>query len=90
MAKQGTREKFDRQRVERVARMYGSNGDAALALGIAPGSFSRLCARYGIESPSARAKRKRRAHAGGYQARGIADDTPPKPPKGGTGQSKRP
>ena len=28
-------------------------------LGIAPGSFSRLCRRYGIETPQARKRRQR-------------------------------
>lgn len=51
-------EQFDRERVERAARIYASNRDAGLALGIAPGSFGRLCRRYGIETPQARRKRK--------------------------------
>jgi hypothetical protein len=55
-------EKVERLRVERAARMYTSNGDASRALGIAPGSFGRLCRRYGIETPQAR-RRKRRAPA---------------------------
>ncbi len=33
---------IDRERVERVARIYASNSDAGLALGIAIGSFGRL------------------------------------------------
>ena len=51
-------EQFDRERVARAARIYASNRDAGLALGIAPGSFGRLCRRYGIETPQARRKRK--------------------------------
>lgn len=51
-------EQFDRERVERAARIYASNRDAGVALGIAPGSFGRLCRRYGIETPQARRKRK--------------------------------
>ncbi|HJP30299.1 MAG TPA: hypothetical protein QGF95_07065 [Candidatus Latescibacteria bacterium] len=51
-------EQFNRERVERAARIYASNRDAGLALGIAPGSFGRLCRRYGIETPQARRKRK--------------------------------
>ncbi|MFH1568685.1 MAG: hypothetical protein ABIL09_11870 [Gemmatimonadota bacterium] len=51
-------EQFDRERVERAARIYGSNRDAGLALGIAPGSFGRLCRRYGIETPQARRQRR--------------------------------
>ena len=50
---------FDRERIERVARIYSSNQDAGLALGIAPGSFGRLCRRYGIETPPARRRRRR-------------------------------
>jgi hypothetical protein len=51
-------DQFDRERVERVARIYASNRDAGLALGIAPGSFGRLCRRFGIETPQVRRKRK--------------------------------
>ena len=47
-----------RDRVERAARIYASNADAGLALGIAPGSFGRLCRRYGIETPQARRRRR--------------------------------
>ena len=50
-------EQFDRQRIARAARIYASNRDAGMALGIAPGSFGRLCRRYGIETPQARRKR---------------------------------
>ena len=50
---------FDRARVERAARIYGSNRDAGMALGIAAGSFGRLCRRYGIETPRARSQRLR-------------------------------
>ena len=51
-------DQFDRDRVERAARIYASNRDAGLALGIAPGSFGRLCRRFGIETPQVRRKRK--------------------------------
>ena len=47
----------DRERVERAARIYNSNRDAGLALGITPGSFGRLCRRYGIETPKVRRKK---------------------------------
>ena len=50
---------INRERVERAARMYASNSDAGLALGIAAGSFGRLCRHYGIETPRARKQRKR-------------------------------
>lgn len=51
-------DQYDRERIARAARIYASNRDAGLALGIAPGSFGRLCRRYGIETPQARRKRK--------------------------------
>ena len=50
-----------RARIARAARIYASNKDAAAALGIAPGSFSRLCKHYGIETPRARQHRQRQA-----------------------------
>ena len=57
-------ELFDRVRIERAARIYRSNMDAGLALGIAPGSFGRLCRRYGIETPQAHRKRKQASSRG--------------------------
>ncbi|MBM3277612.1 MAG: hypothetical protein FJY95_05960 [Candidatus Handelsmanbacteria bacterium] len=51
--------KINRDRIERVARLYASNEKASQALGIAAGSFSRLCRLYGIETPYAQ-KRPRR------------------------------
>jgi hypothetical protein len=45
---------FDRERIERAARIYSSNRDASMALGIAPGSFGRLCRCFGIETPQSR------------------------------------
>jgi hypothetical protein len=50
---------FEKERIERAARIYASNYDAGMALGIAPGSFGRLCRRYGIETPQARRRRRR-------------------------------
>ena len=47
-----------RERVERAARMYATNQGAGIALGIAPGSFGRLCRRYGIETPQGRRRRR--------------------------------
>ncbi|MFT5086515.1 MAG: hypothetical protein ACI906_000960 [Candidatus Latescibacterota bacterium] len=44
---------------DRAARIYPSNKDANRALGIAPGSFSRLCRLYGIDTPRARRQRRR-------------------------------
>lgn len=51
--------KIEPDRIERVARIYASNREASDALGIAPGSFSRLCRLYGIETPYARKRRRR-------------------------------
>ncbi|GEM_PF-2034861 len=48
-----------RETVERAARVYSSNTDAAAALGIAAGSFGRLCRRHGIEPPQQRRRRAR-------------------------------
>ena len=55
---QGER-RIDRERIERAARMYTTNEAAARALGIEPRSFSRLCRRYGVETPYARRLRER-------------------------------
>jgi hypothetical protein len=52
-------QKTDRARVERAARIYASNKEASRALGIALGSFGRLCQQYGIETPHARRRRRR-------------------------------
>ena len=46
--------------VQRAARLYRTNKDACLALGITLQAFSRICRRHGIETPRAR-KAKRRA-----------------------------
>ena len=51
-----------RDRIERVARIYASNQDASNALGIAQRSFSRLCRRYGVETPYARRRRRTLHH----------------------------
>ncbi len=51
--------KIERERVERVARIYSSNQEASQALGIVMQSFGRLCREYGIESPYARRRRLR-------------------------------
>ena len=49
---------IERDRIERAARIYASNQDAGVALGIAPSSFGRLCQRYGVETPKARRQRR--------------------------------
>lgn len=51
-------EKVDQSRVERAARLYVSNKEAGQALGIAAGSFGRLCRQYGIQTPQARRRRR--------------------------------
>ena len=53
-----TNQSITRADVERVARIYKSNQDAA-ALGITSHSFGRLCRRHGIETPHARTRRLR-------------------------------
>lgn len=47
--------------LERAARVYNSNADASKALGIAGGTFGRLCRQYGIQTPFARQRSARRA-----------------------------
>ena len=49
---------FSRQCIARCARIYVRNCDAALALGITPSSFGRLCRRYRIETAPARRRRR--------------------------------
>ena len=53
-------QKFDQERVERVARIYKTNQDAADALGIAMRSFSRICRRFGVETPYLRKQRNKK------------------------------
>ena len=42
---------FTKETIQRVARMYRSNQDASIALGITMRSFGRLCRKFGIETP---------------------------------------
>ncbi len=42
---------YDRDTIERVARIHKSNQDACLALGITLRSFGRLCNKYDVETP---------------------------------------
>lgn len=51
--------RIEPDRIARAARIYATNQEASQALGIAPGSFSRLCRNYGIETPHARKTRRR-------------------------------
>ena len=53
-------QKVPKDWIERAARVYASNQDASKALGIANGTFGRLCRLYGIETPFARQRRHRR------------------------------
>ena len=46
-------------RIRTVARIYNTNRYAAEALGIAPGSFERLCKHYGVQSPAQRRQKAR-------------------------------
>jgi uncharacterized protein YjhX (UPF0386 family) len=59
---------FTREQIERVARVYKCNQDASRALGITIRSFSRLCRKYGVESPFDR----RRRHVRQFRERGLA------------------
>ena len=52
---------YDRGTIERVARIYKSNQDACMALGITLRSFGRLCHKYDVETPYV--KRQRQAQA---------------------------
>ena len=54
-------EVLEHHRVERAARMYRTNKDAAEAMGIRPNSFYRYCKRHGIETPNQRAKARKQA-----------------------------
>jgi hypothetical protein len=52
-------QKTSPDQVERVARLYRHNAEAAAALGITPRSFVRVCRKLGVETPYVRAKRRR-------------------------------
>jgi hypothetical protein len=47
-----------KEQIERAARVYKTNLDAGRALEISVHHFSRLCRRYGIETPYARRRRR--------------------------------
>lgn len=49
--------------IENAARAYPTGEDAARALGIHRVTFSRLCAKYGIETPAARKQRLKKESA---------------------------
>ena len=65
--------KIEPERIKRAARIYASNQEASRALGIAPGSFSRLCRLYNIETPYAR-KRRRREEFGRQRDDDLLED----------------
>jgi hypothetical protein len=52
-------QKVPKEWLERVARVYASNQEASRALGIANGTFGRLCRQYEIETPFARQRQRR-------------------------------
>ncbi|NKB68249.1 MAG: hypothetical protein GKR89_14400 [Candidatus Latescibacteria bacterium] len=56
-------EKIERRTVERAARLYKSNSEAAAALGVAMRSFGRMCKAYGIETPWGRKRRRQQGAA---------------------------
>ena len=49
------------ERIERAARIYASNVDAANALGIQSASFGRLCRRLGVDTPQKRRQQEAEA-----------------------------
>ncbi|MFC1526514.1 hypothetical protein ACFL6X_06870 [Candidatus Latescibacterota bacterium] len=63
--RQGQRDAFTREQLERVARMYKTVGEAAAALQLDTRSFARLCRQHGIENPYQRRLRERREAADG-------------------------
>ena len=50
----GTKQTYDKARIERAARLYRTNRDAGQALGVHPSSFVRMCNRFGITPPHRR------------------------------------
>ena len=66
---QGERKPVTRSEMERAARVYRTNKDAARSLGIAIDTFTRLCREYGIEMPYQREMRRRSEWAKGYNGR---------------------
>jgi hypothetical protein len=49
------------EQIERAARLYRSVKEAGEALGISGHSFSRMCKRHDIVTPSERIRRQRKA-----------------------------
>jgi len=48
----------DHKQLERAARIYRTNHDAARALGVSLSSFGRACRHHGIETPHLRRERE--------------------------------
>lgn len=63
---------YNKERIERAARLYRSNKDAAIALDIHPQGFGRLCRRLGVETPQSRRQRRQREELGAQRKRRIA------------------
>ena len=57
------RRKLSREDLEHASRIYHTVQYAAEALGVAPGSFRRLCKEHGVETPRQRAKSRTQAQA---------------------------
>ena len=53
-------QKINRESVERAARLYKTNTEASLALGMHPTAFGSACRKYDIETPGARKLRARK------------------------------
>ncbi len=51
------------EQVERVARLYRTNKEASLALGITVQAFGRLCRQHRIETPGERRLKRRLTQA---------------------------
>ena len=50
---------YDKERIERAARIYSTNGNAARAIGCTSSSFSRLCRKHGVATPRERRNAQR-------------------------------
>ena len=57
------KQKTDRSRIERAAKRYHSNHEAAKSMNLSAGAFGRLCREYKIETPHARQIRQRNESA---------------------------
>jgi hypothetical protein len=55
---------YTKERIERAARIYSTTSGAAAALGIKPGSFSRLCRKYEIATPIQQKQNRRGSSTG--------------------------